>query len=96
MNWTHHDSSKLYVSSKWRKWRKEWINKNKPDACEACSKPISGADLTLDHNPPLTKTGGTNAFDEESIVALCRSCNSRKNNKLVLRENYLNTKLVKL
>ena len=97
MTWTAEDSSKLYVSSEWKKFRRSYINKHKPDECAACSKPLSdGFDLTLDHNPPLTKTNGENAFDEASIVVLCRSCNSRKNNRLVLRQNYSNTKLVSL
>jgi 5-methylcytosine-specific restriction endonuclease McrA len=95
-SWNHEDSAKLYISSEWKKFRKEYIKRTGADACEACSKPVSGFDLTLDHNPPLTKTGGTNAFDEASIVVLCRSCNSRKNNRLMLRQNYSNPKLVSL
>jgi 5-methylcytosine-specific restriction endonuclease McrA len=96
MTWTHKDSSKLYVSNEWRKWRASYIARHKPDSCNACEKPTAGADLTLDHNPPLTKTGGSNAFDEASIVVLCRSCNSRKNNRLYLRQNYVNSKVVNL
>jgi 5-methylcytosine-specific restriction endonuclease McrA len=94
--WTHIQSKELYVSSRWKTFRKDYITRHRPDSCEACSKPVSGADLTLDHNPPLTKTGGSNAFDEASMVVLCRSCNSRKNNRLLLRTNYSNTKLVSL
>lgn len=37
--------------------------------------------LTLDHVMPLTK-GGRHV--EENIVPACRSCNSRKNNRIVL------------
>ena len=95
-SWTHEDSKRLYESSKWKKFRKNYIDTHKPDSCEACGKPVSGFDLTLDHNPPLTKTGGTNAFDEASIVVLCRRDNSRKNNRLVLRQNYSNNRLVSL
>ena len=97
MTWTHKESSNLYVSSEWKKWRRSYIDKHKPDECAACNKPLSdGFDLTLDHNPPLTRTGGANAFDEASIVVLCRSCNSRKNNKLMMRQNYSNPKLLRL
>ena len=96
MSWTHEDSAALYRGGRWKKFRQEYIQRERPQECEACKKPVSGSDLTLDHNPPLTKTGGTNAFDEASIVVLCRSCNSRKNNRLVLRQNYSNNKLVAL
>ena len=96
MTWTHKESSALYVSSEWKRFRANYIKAHRPDSCEACSKPVSGFDLTLDHNPPLTKTGGSNALDEASIVVLCRSCNSRKNNRLMMRTNYSNPKLVEL
>ena len=96
MSWTHKDSSELYVSHRWKKFRSDYIKKNKPTSCEACSKPVSGNDLTLDHSIPLTKSGGEGAFDIANIVVLCRSCNSRKNNRLALRTNYSNTRLVSL
>ena len=97
MSWTSEDSSKLYISNEWKKFRRRFINTHKPDECAACNKPLSdGFDMTLDHSPPLTKTNGENAFDEASIVVMCRSCNSRKNNRLVLRQNYSNTRLVSL
>ena len=95
-NWTYEDSKKLYNTTEWKAFRKNFINNHKPQECEACFKPVSGFDLTLDHNPPLTKTGGANALDEASIVVLCRSCNSRKNNRLLLRTNYANNKMVSL
>ena len=94
MTWTHEDSKRLYESSKWKKFRKDYINTHAPDSCEACGKPVSGADLTLDHAIPLTKSNGAGAFDEANIVVLCRSDNSRKNNRLVLRTNYSNNRLV--
>ena len=97
MTWTYKDSQKLYVSSKWKTFRRAYIDTHKPDSCAACNTPLGdGFDLTLDHNPPLTKTGGSNAFDEASIVVLCRSCNSKKNNRLMLRTNYSNPKLLDL
>ena len=97
MTWTHKESAELYVSHKWKKWRHDYISRNKPTECESCYVPLTpGFDMTLDHNPPLTKTGGANAFDEASIVVLCRSCNSRKNNKMMMRSNYSNPKLVEL
>ncbi len=92
--WTHHDSSKLYVSHRWKTFRADYIKQHKPTSCEACEKPIAGADITLDHSPPLTKTGGSNAYDPASISVLCRKCNSRKNNKMMMRTNYYNEKLV--
>jgi 5-methylcytosine-specific restriction endonuclease McrA len=96
MTWTHKESSELYVSHRWKKFRSDYIKNNKPTACEACSKPIAGRDITLDHITPLTKSGGVGAFDEANIAVLCLSCNSKKNNRLVMRTNYVNNKLVSL
>jgi 5-methylcytosine-specific restriction endonuclease McrA len=96
MTWTHEDSAALYAGGRWKTFRKQYIEKNKPTECEACNKPVSGADLTLDHITPLTKSGGVGAYDEANILVMCRSCNSRKNNRLVLRQNYSNTRLISL
>ena len=96
MKWTAKDSDALYRGGRWKKFRADYINKHRPTSCEACEKPVSGFDLTLDHITPLTKSGGEGAFDESNIVVLCRSCNSRKNNRLMLRTNYSNPKLVSL
>jgi 5-methylcytosine-specific restriction endonuclease McrA len=94
--WTHKDSDALYRGGRWKTFRKQYIDKHKPQECEGCDKPVSGFDLTLDHKIPLTKSNGEGAYDEANIVVLCRSCNSRKNNRLMLRQNYANDRLVSL
>lgn len=94
MTWTHEDSSKLYVSHKWRMFRKEYIAKHKPTECLRCGTPISGSGITLDHIVPLTKDGGVHAYEEDNIQALCVRCNSSKNNRLSMRVNYFNSKVV--
>ena len=96
MNWTHEDSAALYRGGRWKKFRQDYIKQHKPQECEACNKPVNGFDLTLDHITPLTKAGGVGAFDEANIVVLCRSCNSRKNNRLLMRQNYANKELIQL
>ncbi len=95
-DWTHKDSEALYRGGRWKTFRKHYIEKHNPQECEVCNKPVKGFDLTLDHVTPLTKAGGVGAYDEANIVVMCRSCNSRKNNKLVMRQNYSNARLIQL
>ena len=96
MTWTYKDSDALYRGGRWKKFRQDYLKQHKPSECEACNKPVKGFDLTLDHITPLTKSGGEGAYDEANIVVLCRSCNSKKNNRLVMRQNYSNGKLISL
>ena len=61
----------------------EWINilKEYKFKCAYCGKEFTLFDReTRDHIIPLSK-GGNNI--KENIVPACRSCNSKKNNKLV-------------
>jgi len=60
---------------------KEWndLKKKYNFKCAICGRRKK---LTVDHIIPLSK-GGTNYID--NIQPLCKSCNSSKNNKLLLR-----------
>ncbi len=98
MSWTYHDSQRLYQSKEWKQFRKDYQANHGDDECLHCGKHIvkNTFDYTLHHNPPLTLAGGTDAFDVASIEEVCRSCNSKANNKAIVRTNYSNNKLVEL
>jgi 5-methylcytosine-specific restriction endonuclease McrA len=98
MTWTAEDSQRLYNSPEWKKFRKDYQANFGGEECLHCGGHISKGtfNYTLHHNPALTLTGGTNAFDVESIEEVCRSCNSKAGNRAMIRTNYSNPKLVSL
>ena len=98
MPWTNEDSQQFYVSSEWRTFRRNWITEFGEDECATCGVGLAkrSPDYTLDHIVPLTIAPDLR-LDPNNIVAMCRSCNSRKNNKLgITRANYVNTRLIEL
>jgi 5-methylcytosine-specific restriction endonuclease McrA len=55
--------------------------------CTSCGKELSGSDATADHVVPK----GAGGRDEPSnLVAMCRLCNGRKQDRLVARVNWIN------
>jgi 5-methylcytosine-specific restriction endonuclease McrA len=46
--------------------------------CQYCHQTLSGAELTLDHVIPRSRTGETTW---ENLVACCHPCNNRKGNR---------------
>ena len=98
MIWNNDDSQQFYVSSEWKTFRKNWIKNFGGDECEKCGTALAKGSFnyTLDHIVPLTVAPHLR-LEDTNIVVMCRSCNSRKNNKLgITRTNYVNTKLVQL
>lgn len=65
-----HDANGSHTLKEWDEIKEKFNN-----LCAGCFKPKF---LTRDHIHPLSK-GGSNYID--NIQPLCRSCNSRKNNK---------------
>lgn len=56
------------------------IIKKQKHRCNLCGKKFSKSHMpTMDHIVPLSKRGD---HDASNIQALCRSCNSRKTNKI--------------
>lgn len=74
-----------------RKWfapeEKDFILSKSHGRCCHCGKKISvGKDFTVEHIIPLSK-GGTNNI--ENIVALCKTCNDAKSDKVIHPSDYL-------
>jgi len=55
--------------------------------CSACGKPLEGADATVDHIEPISLNPGREYADHE-LVAMCKSCNGRKQDRLIARLPY--------
>jgi len=70
-----------YTSQEWNDLKKKYNY-----TCPICKKREPRIKLTVDHFHPLTK-GGTSYI--ENIQPLCRSCNSRKSNKVLRVGNNL-------
>lgn len=55
--------------------------------CSTCSKALEGDDATVDH--VIAKaSGGTD--DTSNLVAMCRICNSKKQDRTLTRLNWVN------
>jgi 5-methylcytosine-specific restriction endonuclease McrA len=64
-----------------------------PPRCSYCGKDLAGADFTIDHIiPPSQSPGGIPDHDLNNLQALCRSCNSSKQDRTQVRTNWRNPK----
>jgi len=52
--------------------------------CPICDKHIGVDNLTLDHIIPISKAPNEFIYTINDVQPLCKSCNSRKNNKMVV------------
>lgn len=66
----------------WDYWR--WICARLGYRCQMCGKVFSLSRLTVDHQLPINR-GGDN--DEWNLQPLCKSCNSRKQDRLIGVDN---------
>jgi 5-methylcytosine-specific restriction endonuclease McrA len=73
----------------------EWQNKllETNGICPCCDKYIGIDKLTRDHNPAVSKanelykqTGNKTIYTINDMIPLCKSCNSSKGNRFILRE----------
>lgn len=60
--------------------RDQWI-------CQYCSKPLEGADATVDHIVPKIEGGSD---DDSNLVASCRRCNGQKSGRMIVRSPWFN------
>lgn len=67
----------------WYKIRKDILDRDKW-ICYRCGKKLIGSDATVDHLIPISKDP-TLRLNKNNLAACCRSCNSKKQNKISLR-----------
>ena len=75
---TNNDNSKIYNSTKWRKFRKVYFANN--PLCVRCEKNgliTPGKDV--DHITPI-RLGGE-IYDYDNLQTLCKPCHNRKSGK---------------
>lgn len=63
-----------------KEW-KEKISKTK-GICPKCKEDVGILKLTMDHNPPLSKVPKGFVYTINEVKPLCKSCNSKKYNKM--------------
>ena len=66
--------------SKWQRIRLTILHRDNW-LCHYCGKQLAGSDATVDHLIPLSHNG--ERLSATNLVASCRSCNSRKKNKII-------------
>ena len=65
---------------------REWLNKlNKTNGfCPKCKKDVGILKLAIDHIFPLSKAEIGRSYTIDDIQPLCKSCNSKKSNKIII------------
>ena len=58
--------------------------------CVTCNKELEGNDWTIDHIVPPAVSGGIPNHNIENLQSMCRSCNSRKQDRTQIRTNWIN------
>ncbi len=78
-----------HSSKEWREARAKARTILEP-VCVVCHKDLIGSDFTIDHiNPPR---GGQPDHSIENLQAMCRECNGRKQDRTLVRVQWLNPK----
>ena len=64
---------------------KQWIEKREyaKGICPMCYKNVGTENLTMDHIYPVSKAELGKVYNIDDVQPLCKSCNSRKNNKVI-------------
>lgn len=57
--------------------------------CTRCHKELIGGDATVDHVSPISLSD-SKTYDDSELIAMCRACNSRKGDKILVRLDYRN------
>ena len=61
--------------------------------CTACGRHLEGDDATVDHVDPIAHNTGKTYRDDE-LVSLCRVCNGRKQDRLLIRHDWWNPRWI--
>jgi 5-methylcytosine-specific restriction endonuclease McrA len=81
-----------HSSKEWREARTR-ARKTLLPLCNYCGKDLVGNDFTIDHIvPPSQSPGGIPNHAADNLQALCRSCNSRKQDTVQVRTNWRSPK----
>jgi 5-methylcytosine-specific restriction endonuclease McrA len=68
----------------WEKTRQAVLDRD-GWVCTSCGKTLIGFDATADHVTPTVQGGPSEAWN---LVAMCRSCNSSKNDRVLTRTSF--------
>ena len=58
--------------------------------CVMCHKELEDRDWTIDHINPPSLTGGIPDHSIDNLQSMCRSCNSKKQDKTLVRTDWRN------
>ncbi len=72
----------------WKKQRARVLDRD-GWVCAYCSVDLAGSNATVDHVSPIALADGRE-YDDDELVAACRTCNGRKQDKVLVRTTWEN------
>lgn len=79
----------------WKAQRKRVLDRD-DWVCAYCGKDLVGSDATVDHVVAVKHLGHEYDYNDDELVSACRSCNSSKQDRTIVRRFYLNPKWLNL
>lgn len=72
----------------WAKQRQRVLDRDLWE-CGYCHKHLEGPDATVDHIEPIS-IDPERTYQDDELIAACRSCNGRKQDRTGIRTHYRN------